>query len=226
LEEVKEYWSVGVVEYWGGTEAFITLLLHHSNSSAMQRICVFCGSSPGAYPEYRDAARQLGQVLAEQKLSLVYGGSNAGLMGAIADAVLEHGSEAIGVIPLRLAEKGVVHPNLSKLHVVDTMHKRKAFMAELSDAFIALPGGIGTIEEFFEAVTWSQLGFHRKPCGLLNVRGYYNHLITFLDQMVAQYFLKSIHRDTVLVDEAPEVLLQKLLNYEVPQVDKWIGREA
>jgi len=192
----------------------------------MQRICVFCGSSPGARPEYREAAKQLGEILAERGLDLVYGGSDVGIMGIVANAVLEHGGEAIGVIPNRLAGKGVAHPQLTKLHVVNTMHERKALMAELSDAFIALPGGIGTIEEFFEAVTWSQLGFHCKPCGLLNVCGYYNHLIAFLDHMVAEYFLKPVHRETVLVHDSPDALLKQLIGYKVPQVDKWIGRET
>jgi uncharacterized protein (TIGR00730 family) len=191
----------------------------------IQRICVFCGSSPGARSEYRDVARQLGRILAAGEFGLVYGGSNVGMMGAVADAVLEQGGEAIGVIPSRLAGKGIAHPQLSKLHIVDSMHDRKALMAELSDAFIALPGGLGTIEEFFEVVTWSQLGVHHKPCGLLNVCGYYDHLIAFLDHMVAQYFLKLVHRETVLVAETPEALLQQLITYEVPRVDKWIGRE-
>ena len=189
----------------------------------MERICVFCGSSPGARPEYREAACQLGRILAARELGLVYGGSNVGIMGAVADAVLEHGGEAIGVIPSRLVGKGIAHPQLSTLHIVDSMHDRKALMAELSDAFIALPGGLGTLEEFFEAVTWSQLGVHHKPCGLLNVCGYYDHLIAFLDHMVAQYFLKPVHRDTVLVDDTPEALLQQLTTYEVPRVDKWIS---
>jgi uncharacterized protein (TIGR00730 family) len=192
----------------------------------MERVCVFCGSSPGARPEYRKAAQHLGQTIAARGFGLVYGGSNVGLMGVVANAALERGGEAIGVIPARLAGKGVAHPQLSKLHVVDTMHERKALMAELSDAFIALPGGIGTIEEFFEAVTWSQLGFHRKPCGLLNVCGYYDHVIAFLDHMVAQHFLKPVHRDTVLVNDSPEALLDQLAGYTVPQVDKWIGRET
>ena len=192
----------------------------------LQKICVFCGSSPGAQPEYRDVARQLGNILAARNLGLVYGGSDVGIMGVVANAVLDQGGEAIGVIPARLADKGVAHPQLSQLHVVATMHERKALMADLSDAFIALPGGIGTIEEFFEAVTWSQLGFHRKPCGLLNVCGYYDHLIAFLDHMVAQHFLKPIHRATVLVNTSPDALLEQLLTYEVPQIDKWIGRET
>ena len=192
----------------------------------MKRICVFCGSSPGACPEFADMARELGRALAEQHLGLVYGGSDVGLMGEVANAVLHGGAEVIGVIPGKLAQKGVVHPNISQLHVVDTMHERKALMAELADAFIALPGGLGTIEEFFEAVTWSQLGFHRKPCGLLNVCGYFDKLLEFLDLMVAQQFLKSVHRETVLAAKTPKELLHQLLHYEVPQVDKWIGRET
>jgi uncharacterized protein (TIGR00730 family) len=192
----------------------------------MRRICVFCGSSPGAQPEYQDVARQLGETLAARKLGLVYGGSNVGIMGAVANAALERGGEVIGVIPARMAAKGVAHPSLSQLHVVETMHARKALMADLSDAFIALPGGIGTIEEFFEAATWSQLGLHRKPCGLLNMCGYFDALIAFLDHMTAEHFLKPIHRETVLVSDAPDALLDQLLSCNVPQVDKWIGRNG
>jgi uncharacterized protein (TIGR00730 family) len=171
-------------------------------------------------------AGELGYALAKQHLGLVYGGSDVGLMGEVANAALQGGAEVIGVIPGRLAQKGVAHPDISQLHVVDTMHERKALMAELADAFIALPGGIGTIEEFFEAVTWSQLGFHHKPCGLLNVCGYFDRLLEFLDLMVEQQFLKPVHRETVLAAEKPEELLHQLMHYKVPQVDKWIGRDT
>jgi len=188
----------------------------------MKRICVFCGSSPGAQPEYEQAAQELGRVLAARNLGLVYGGGSVGVMGAIADAVLQEGGEVIGVIPKKLAQKRVAHPNLSKLHIVGSMHERKALMADLADAFIALPGGIGTIEEFFEVLTWAQLSIHRKPCGLLDVCQYYRKLLDFLDHAVSQRFLKQEHRAMVLVAETPEILLQKLQSYQVPQVDKWM----
>jgi len=190
----------------------------------MKRICVFCGSSPGARREYVQAARQLGRVLAERNLSLVYGGSNVGVMGEVANAALQEGGEVIGVIPEKIAKKGVAHTNLSQLHVVDSMHERKSMMADLADAFIALPGGLGTIEEFFEVLTWAQLGIHRKPCGLLDVCRYYNKLLDFLDHAVSQRFLKKEHRSMVLVAETPEMLLQQLQEYQMPRVDKWIRK--
>jgi len=193
----------------------------------MKRICVFCGSSPGARPEYAQAARQLGHILAERNLGLVYGGGSVGMMGVVADAALQAGGEVIGVIPEKLFQKeGVAHAHLSKLHVVDSMHERKALMAELADAFIALPGGLGTIEEFFEVLTWAQLGIHWKPCGLLDVCHYYDKLLEFLDDAVAQRFVKAEHRSMVLVAETPEMLLQQFQSYQAPQVDKWIGREV
>ena len=190
----------------------------------MQRVCVFCGSSPGAQPEYVQMAEQLGCVLAERNLGLVYGGSNVGMMGKVANAALQGGNEVIGVIPERLAQKGVAHPNLSKLHIVGSMHERKALMADLADAFIALPGGLGTIEEFFEVLTWAQLGIHRKPCGLLDVCQYYSKLLGFIDHAVSQRFVKKEHRSMVLIAESPEMLLQQFQEYQVPQVDKWIDR--
>ena len=193
----------------------------------MKRICVFCGSSPGARPEYAQVARQLGHILAERNLGLVYGGGSVGMMGVVADAALQAGGEVIGVIPKKLFQKeGVAHAHLSKLHVVDSMHERKALMAELADAFIALPGGLGTIEEFFEVLTWAQLGIHWKPCGLLDVCHYYDKLLEFLDDAVAQRFVKAEHRSMVLVAETPEMLLQQFQSYQAPQVDKWIGREV
>ena len=160
----------------------------------MKRICVFCGSSPGAKEEYRAAAVALGRMLADNGLGLVYGGASVGLMGAVADGALEQGGEVIGVMPKHLMPFEVEHNGLSDLRVVDTMHDRKALMAELSDGFIALPGGIGTLEELFEAWTWGQLGVHNKPCGLLDVGGYYQGLRSFIDHMVAEKFLKTPHR--------------------------------
>lgn len=189
----------------------------------MQRVCVFCGSSPGAQPEYVQMAKRLGSVLAEKNLGLVYGGSNVGMMGEVANAALQGGSEVIGVIPKKLAQTRA-HPNLSQLHVVDSMHERKALMADLADAFIALPGGFGTVEEFFEVLTWAQLGIHRKPCGLLDVCQYYKKLLDFLDHAVSQRFVKQEHRSMVLVAETPEMLLKKFQEYQAPQVDKWIDR--
>src|SRR5512138_1376280 len=190
----------------------------------MKRICVFCGSSPGAYPEYIQAARQLGSVLASKKIGLVYGGAKVGMMGKIAEAVLEAGGEVIGVIPRGLVEKEVAFTGLADLRVVDSMHERKALMADLSDGFIALPGGLGTLEEFFEVVTWAQLGIHPKPCGLLNVGGYYNALMGFLDHMVAEKFVEAEHRSMILVDEDPGRLLRKFETYRPPTVDKarWV----
>jgi uncharacterized protein (TIGR00730 family) len=192
----------------------------------MKRISVFCGSSPGARPEYARAAIELGHALARGSIGLVYGGACVGVMGAIAKAVLEKGGEVIGVIPRDLARKNVAFTELSDLRVVNSMHERKALMAELSDGFIALPGGLGTAEEFFEILTWAQLGIHQKPCGLLNVCGYYSELIGFLDHAVGQQFIEAEHRAMVLIDESPESLLRKFESYQPPTADKaeWILR--
>jgi uncharacterized protein (TIGR00730 family) len=190
----------------------------------MKRICVFCGSSPGARPEYVEAARRLGHTLAGKGISLVYGGAKVGTMGQLASATLEAGGEVIGVIPEQLVKKEVAFTELENLHVVGSMHERKARMVELADGFIALPGGLGTLEEFFEALAWAQLGIHHKPCGFLNVCGYYDKLIAFLDHAVTQQFVKSEYRAMVLVDEDPEGLLQKFASYQPPKIDKaaWI----
>lgn len=190
----------------------------------MKRICVFCGSSPGAYPEYIQAAQQLGSVLASKNIGLVYGGAKVGMMGKIAEAVLEKKGDVIGVIPRGLVEKEVSFTGLADLRVVDSMHERKAIMADLSDGFIALPGGLGTLEEFFEVVTWAQLGIHPKPCGLLNIRGYYDKLMEFLDHTVQEKFVELEHRSMILMDEDPERLLRKFETYSPPIVDKakWV----
>lgn len=190
----------------------------------MKRICVFCGSSPGAWPEYIQAAQQLGSVLASKNIGLVYGGAKVGMMGKIAEAVLEKKGDVIGVIPKGLVEKEVSFTGLADLRVVDSMHERKALMADLSDGFIALPGGLGTLEEFFEVVTWAQLGIHPKPCGLLNIRGYYDKLMEFLDHTVQERFVELEHRSMILMDEDPERLLQKFETYSPPIVDKakWV----
>ena len=191
----------------------------------MKRICVYCGSSPGKLPEYMDAARTLGHALAARGIGLVYGGASVGVMGVVADAVLDKGGEAIGVIPYALATKEVAHSGLNELFVVDSMHERKARMAELSDGFIALPGGWGTIEEIFEMLTWAQLGFHEKPCGLLNISSYYDHLVTFLDHAIDQRFVREEFRPMIMVDESASALLDRFDAYAAPQVKKWIGPE-
>ncbi len=190
----------------------------------MKRICVFCGSSPGARSEYLQAAIELGHALASKNIGLVYGGAKVGMMGKIAESVLERGGEVIGVIPKDLVEREVAFTDLADLRVVSSMHERKALMADLSDGFIALPGGLGTIEEFFEVVTWAQLGIHPKPCGLLNVRGYYDKLMDFLDHTVSEKFVEAEHHSMILVDENPEHLLQKFETYQPPTVDKaqWV----
>jgi uncharacterized protein (TIGR00730 family) len=185
-------------------------------------ICVFCGSSPGNDPAYAEAASQLGRTLAERNTTLVYGGGHVGLMGVVADAALGAGGEVIGVMPKSLVEREIGHTGLTKLHVVHSMHERKAMMSRLSAGFIALPGGNGTLEEFFEVLTWAQLGEHYKPCGLLNVAGYYDPLLTVFDQMVERAFLKEEHRKLVLVEEDPASLLQRFKSYEPPKTVKWI----
>jgi uncharacterized protein (TIGR00730 family) len=192
----------------------------------MKRICVYCGSSPGARPEYTAAARHLGQTLARRNLELVYGGGNVGLMGQIARAVVDAGGNVIGVIPRDLADKEVAFKELADLRIVNTMHERKALMVKLADGFIALPGGFGTFEEFFEVVTWTQLGFQRKPCGLLNVGQYYGKLIAFLDHAVAEQFMRPEYRAIVLVDEDADALLDKLETYQPPTIDKAVIAKA
>ena len=191
----------------------------------MKRVCVFCGSSVGNQHAYADAAEALGKLLAKRGITLVYGGGNVGLMGVIADTVMSHGGEVIGVIPHALAEREIAKINITDLHVVDSMHMRKAMMADLADAFIAMPGGVGTFEEFFEAVTWTQLGLHRKPCGLLNVNAFYSPLAAFIDQAVTEGFIKPLHRSIIVVDDNPERLLETLSTIELPDVPKWIRRE-
>ena len=187
----------------------------------MKRICVFCGSNAGARSEYAEAARALATVLAERKLGIVYGGGNVGLMGVLADAALEHGGEVIGVIPQKLVDKEVAHRGVTELLVVETMHERKALMNDLSDAFLALPGGFGTLDEFFEVLTWAQLGFHGKPCALLNVAGYYDGLLAMLDHAVTERFLRPAHRELVIADTDPLRLLQRLSAFVPVPKGKW-----
>lgn len=186
----------------------------------MKRLCVFCGSSPGANPKYMKAAREIGHLLAGRCIGLVFGGGRVGIMGEIAKAVLDEGGEVIGVITKKLADRKVAFTEIPDLRIVPSMHERKALMMELSDGFIAIPGGLGTIEEFFEVLTWAQLGLHRKPCGLLNVCHYYKKLIRFLDYVADQKFIEPEHRSMILIDDDPEKLLKKFEIYKPPEVDK------
>lgn len=186
------------------------------------RLCVFCGSSSGQDPVYLEAARSLGEAMAARGIDLVYGGASVGLMGAVADASLGRGGHVIGVMPQALVDKEIAHRGLSDLRVVGSMHERKALMAELADGFIALPGGLGTFEELFEVWTWAQLGYHRKPCALLNAGGFYDKLTDFLDDVVERGFVKPIHRSMLIVENEPAALIDAILAYESPKVDKWI----
>lgn len=179
----------------------------------MQRICVFCGSSSGVLEDYSTAAADLGRELAGRGIGLVYGGASIGLMGKVADAALSAGGEVIGVIPKALVTEEVVHKGLTDLHVVASMHARKAQMEQLSDGFIALPGGIGTLEEFVEVLTWLQLRFHAKPCGLLSVNGYYDHLVRYLDHTVEQGFLKPKHREKLLIADTAAAMIEELSRF-------------
>jgi len=190
----------------------------------MPSLCVFCGSSPGARPEYRDAARAFGQVLASRGIRLVYGGGHVGLMGVVADAVLGAQGEVVGVITDGLQAREVGHTALPDLRVVATMHERKALMASLSDAFVALPGGAGTLDEFFEAWTWTQLGIHRKPVALLNVAGYFDGLIAFLEHAVDQRFIHQEHWEAVVVDTDPARLVDRVAAAAPVRSDKWLDR--
>lgn len=192
---------------------------------SIERLCVFCGSSPGSDPAYLAAARAMGTALAEAGIGLVYGGAAVGLMGAVADATLAAGGEVTGVMPRALAEKEIAHSTLSELRVVGSMHERKALMAELSHGFIALPGGLGTLEELFEIWTWAQLGYHQKPCAVLNVNGFYDRLIGFLDGVVEQRFMRPEHRRMLIVADKPHALLARLHRYRPPEITKWIDRD-
>ncbi len=192
----------------------------------LKRVCVYCGSNKGQNPAYGAAAQALGRLLAERGIGLVYGGGSVGLMGMVADAALAAGGEVIGVIPTRLLEKEVDHRGLSQLIVTETMHQRKARMAELSDGFIAMPGGIGTLEELFEVWTWTQLGYQGKPVGLLNVDGFYDSLIQFLDQLVQQGFLRAAHREILRVSGCPETLLGALSAFRPIAETKWTDLSA
>ena len=192
----------------------------------MKRVCVFCGSNPGSRPEYARAARAVGRLLVKRGLGLVFGGGNVGLMAEVAGAAMAEGGEVIGIIPGALVEKELAHAGVTELQVVSSMHERKARMADLSDGFIALPGGWGTLEELFEMVTWAQLGFHEKPVGLLNVLGFYDGLLRFLDLAVDEGFLKAKHRALLLVADSPEALIEAFERTRAPGDAKWIDREA
>ena len=190
----------------------------------MRQICVFCGSRSGVSYAYEEGARRLGWALAKAGITLVYGGGRVGLMGVLADTVLGSGGEVIGVIPKALVRREVAHAGLSDLRVVGSMHERKALMSELSEGFVMLPGGIGTLEEFFEVLSWAQLGVHSKPCGLLNIEDYYEPLLAFLDHAVVRGFLSEQHRSMVLVKTEPELLLKAFARYQPPEVAEWIDR--
>jgi uncharacterized protein (TIGR00730 family) len=192
----------------------------------VQRICVFCGASPGARPAYRHATAQLAGLLASEGIGVVYGGGGVGLMGALADAVIAESGELTGVIPRSLVDREIAHRDVMDMRVVGSMHERKALMAELSDAFVALPGGIGTLEELFEVYTWAQLGLHQKPCGLLNVDGYYDGIADFLSHAVAERFLREETRGLLMIESDPATLLERLQDFEPEAVvPKWIDRE-
>ena len=191
----------------------------------MRAICVFCGSSHGSREAYSQAARATGRQIAEQGYTLVYGGARVGLMGAVANAALEAGGKVIGVLPRALRDKEIGHEGLTELHLVDSMHERKAMMADRSDAFLALPGGVGTLEEIFEVWTWGQLGYHQKPCGFLNIEGYYDDLIRFLDHQTDQGFTRDVMRAMVQIAGTPEEMVGLFENYTAPSAPKWIKRD-
>lgn len=189
----------------------------------MHRVCVFCASNPGTKPEYMELARALGRLLAAQKITVVFGGGRVGLMGALADAALEAGGQVIGVMPHALVQREAAHRGLTELHIVDSMHERKAMLAELADGFIALPGGIGTLEELFETWTWAQLGVHAKPIGLLDAAGYWDLLIRFMNYMGSEGFMRPYTRELLLTDDNAERLLARMRTHVAPQVMQWVS---
>ena len=191
----------------------------------MRNICVFCGSQNGTDLRYRQAAIELGGLLAQRGHGLVYGGGHVGLMGIIADAVLQAGGSVTGVIPRPMTERELAHETVTKLYVVSSMHERKALMASLSDAFIALPGGYGTLEELFEVIAWAQLGIHRKPIGLLNVAGYFDALLSLVDHMIGEGFIKTKHRGLFVTAEQPQTLLDALQRHRMPATRRWLTEE-
>ena len=191
----------------------------------MKRICVFCGSSDGARATYKDAARRLGVALARRGIALVYGGGRVGLMGTVADAVMAEGGDVVGIIPHALVIRETAHQGVTDLRVVNSMHERKALMAQLSDAFISLPGGMGTIEETCEMLTWAQLGIHHKACAMLNIDGYFDPMLAFFDRGVVEGFIRPEHRALLVEGRDPENLLDLLGAYEPPPLEKWITRD-
>jgi len=197
-----------------------------SSLPRVERICVFCGASPGARPAYREATAQLARLLAAEEIGVVYGGGGVGLMGALADAVIAEGGELTGVIPRSLVDREIAHREVMDMRVVGSMHERKALMADLADAFIALPGGIGTLEELFEVYTWAQLGLHRKPCALLNVAGYFDGIAAFLGHAVEERFLRVEHLEVLMVETEARPLVERLREFEPDSLlPKWIDRE-
>jgi uncharacterized protein (TIGR00730 family) len=192
----------------------------------LKRVCVFCGSSPGRDSIFVEAAERLGRAIARRGLELVYGGAHVGLMGRVADAALAEGGRVIGVIPRSMVEREIAHTGLSELRIVSSMHERKALMEQLSDAFVALPGGTGTFEEMCEIFTWGQLGLHAKPCALMNVAGYYAPFLQLLDNAVEMGFLRPVYREMVLVEEQADAVLTRFASYEAPLVEKWLTRET
>jgi uncharacterized protein (TIGR00730 family) len=195
------------------------------NNITMKSITVFCGSSFGSDEIYKEQATLLGQTLAKQNIQLIYGGANVGLMGAVADGILLEGGKAIGVLPHFLQSKEIAHQNLTELILVETMHERKTKMNDLCDGVIVLPGGYGTLEEFFEMITWAQLGLHKKPIAILNIDGFYDDLIKLVQTMVDKGFLKQINQEMLLVSDSIDALLEKMRNYQAPMVGKWISKE-
>lgn len=193
--------------------------------SDIERICVFCGSKVGSGDEYRCQTEELGRLLARRGLGVVYGGGSVGLMGVVADAVLDAGGEVVGVIPRMLDTKELTHPGATEMHVVESMHDRKAKMLELADAFLALPGGFGTLEELMEVVSWAQLGLHAKPIGILNTAGYFDGLIAFVEHAIGQGFIKPKYRDLIVVADRPDELLDRLARHKMPAVRRWITEE-
>lgn len=195
------------------------------SAARAKRICVFCGSSPGSRPGFVALARAFGEALGRTGRGLVYGGAKVGLMGAVADGALASGAEVIGVLPHFLAAKELAHERLTELVLVETMHERKAKMAELADAFVALPGGFGTLEELFEVLTWAQLGLHRKPCALLDYEGFFDGIAAFADRALTDGFVRQAHRDLLIVATEPDALLDRIDRYEPPVIEKWVTRD-
>lgn len=192
----------------------------------IKKLAIFCGSSVGNSDLYREGAEKLADVMSAAGVTVIYGGAKVGLMGFIADRMLANGANVIGVIPQSLVDVEVAHQNLTALHIVNTMHERKALIAELADGFIMLPGGPGSLDEFFEVITWSQLGIHAKPCGILNISGYYDSLLQFLDHVVIQGFMKQPYRDMIIVDDQPHALINRLMSYQSPLESKWVEAYA